>query len=135
MAVFVVGGWIIFTSLMERIPFLGWLFGLLVLPLTWILKAGGAGYVGYQTVKKYQGTSLQALVSGGIFGGGIGLASMAASIIKMMLRLNFARVFLGTFALATVIFSEAVSGLIFGLIGGILAGSPEKKLEDKKKKK
>jgi hypothetical protein len=131
---FLVGGWIIFTGLIGRFPFLGWLFGLFVLPITWLLKVGGAGYVGYKTVKKYQGTSLQALVSGGIFGGGIGLASMAASLLKMMLGLNFAKMFLGTFALVMVIFSEAISGLIFGLIGGILAGSPAKPAEEKKKK-
>lgn len=122
----IVAAWVIFTGFAGRIPLIGWAFNLLVLPLTWILKLGGAGFVGYKTVKKYKGTLVQALVSGGLFGVGLALASMALSILKMFLRPTAVRMFWGTFGLVAVIFSEAVTGLLFGLIGGVIAGSPQK---------
>lgn len=123
----IVAGWVIFTGLMGKIPLIGWFFSLMVLPITWILKLGGALYVGYQTVKKYQGTMMQALVSGGLIGAGVGLASMAISLLKMMFKLRIATMVFGTYGLFMAIISETITGLVLGVIGGILAGSPEKK--------
>jgi len=123
-ALLITAGWIIFSGFIGKIPLIGWAFSLMILPITWLLKLGGAGYVGYQTVKKYQGTSLQALASGGLFGAGIGLASMVVSLLRIMLRPRLAGLFFGTFGLVAVIFSEAVTGLVLGFIGGIIAGSP-----------
>ena len=123
----IVGGWVIFFGFIGKIPLVGWAFNLMILPVTWLLKLGGAGYVGYQTVKKHKGTTLQALVSGGIFGTLIGLFSMIISLSKILLRPSLLGLFLGTFDLLSVIFSEALTGLVFGFTGGILAGSPAEK--------
>lgn len=125
-AILIVGGWIIFIGLVGRIPVIGWVFGLISLPLTWILRIGGAGYVGYQTVKKFQGTTLQALVSGGIFGAGIGLASVLLFALRMIFRLNLANLFFGPMLLISTILNEAITGLVVSFIGGIIAGSPAK---------
>ena len=125
----IVASWVVFSGLIGRIPLIGWAFVLISTPITWLLRLGGAGYVGYQTVKKYQGTNLQALVSGGIFGAGIGIASMIVSLLKTLLSIRVGAMFFGTFALVMVVISEAVTGLVVGFIGGIIAGS---KNEEKK---
>lgn len=123
----IAASWIIISSFIIKIPIIGWVFALMTLPITWLLKLGGAGYVGYQTVKKYQGTNLQSLVSGAIFGAGVGLTSMVMALLKMILKANAVGVFFSTFSLIIVVFGEAITGLVVGFIGGLLAGSSGEK--------
>lgn len=120
----VVAAWIIFIGLAGKVPFLGWLFSLFVSPFTWVLKVGSGIYVGYQTVKKYKGELTQSLVSGGLFGLGIGLVSMLmTTIMRMILKPTVGRMFWGAFGLGVVIISEMTTGLILGILGGFLAGT------------
>lgn len=120
-----------FSALIGKVPLIGQKLPLMVLLINWILKWGGAFYVGYQTVKKHQGTSLQASVSGGIFGAGIGVASIIVSLKKIILSSTLPGMSGRKFWFLTVIFSEALMiiiiffetlrGLFLGLIGGIVA--------------
>ena len=121
--ILVVGGWIILFGLLSKIPLIGWIFILISLPITWLLKFAGAGYVGFITVKKQKGTNLQALASGGIFGIGIGLASALLNLFIIYLRPNLLSFVSNSVGFLTTILVEAITGMIIAFIGSIIAGN------------
>lgn len=117
----VVGGWLIFISMIGVIPFLGWFVALVSLPLNWLLKLGASFYVGYKTVKTNR-QLLEGLVSGGLFGIGVGIASIFVSLFRLTIHPTLGRAVLGIFGLVFILVGEVIFGSIVAFIGGVIAG-------------
>lgn len=116
----IVAGIIVATDLFSLLPLIGWIFSLTTLMAIKLVKLGGAGISGYQTVKKQQGSNLQASISGGFFGFGIGLTILLTNLLKTVFRPNLTNLVFSGFWSILILSSETVTGLILGFIGGVL---------------
>lgn len=91
-------------------------------PLIWLVKAGGAFYVGYRIGEKEKKV-MQSALGGGILGVGIGIISISISIFR---RLTFLKPVLfgvfGGFDVFFVALSEIISAATFAAVGSVIAG-------------
>jgi hypothetical protein len=132
--VFVIWAGLFFQMLIDFIPFLfgGGLvasifglftgaFGLFIGVIISILDVVFAFLIGYNAIKKDNENMKYAMAAGGVYGACIGVFAVASSIISFSLGYDFFTIIAITLLPFTFV-GYIIGGLIFALIGGLVAG-------------
>ena len=113
-----------------RIPSMTWFSLTLATPLSWLVRLGGAGYVGYSIGRDTKHV-YAAATGGALFGIPMGILYFIFSALRRLTLAgpNFYGIF-GGFDVFFAVISEAIICAFFAAVGAVLAGAQLRSIED-----
>jgi len=123
MPVLIVVGWAGIVWLLGLIPIIGGTFILMDLFVGWLLSIGAAIFVGYNGVKKFNATLVQALIAGAVGGILAGAGKAVFDVIGMLTSGSLAGTLGGLFGLIWIPLGEATLWLVVAVVVAALLGA------------